>query len=432
MNAQSSHRIDYIKRGEVPDGFKKANGEIVPVEWTLYQMGTLYTERKEAGDPTLPILSVSIHSGVSDGELNEDELGKKVKRIADKTQYKTAHAGDLVFNMMRAWQGGIGVAKTDGLISPAYIVAAPNEKVYPPFMDSYIKTSRMVNTIHRQSYGITDFRLRLYWDSFAPIGCVLPGIAEQQKIADILTTQDKIVELKEKRLAEKRRQKKYLMQHLLTGKKRLPGFVGEWETSQFGNILSFMQTNTCSRNDMNSNSGEVQNIHYGDVLIKFKETIDCNKVSLPYLNDNCFSSSMTYIESGDVIIADTAEDNMVGKAVELRNVSQKVVSGLHTMLCRPQKDVFSSGWLGYFINSGAYHKQLLPLITGIKVSGLSKRSIMNTMILIPSLIEQAEILKILFTADREIELLQADINIEAQKKRALIQLLLTGIVRVKV
>ena len=151
--------------------------------WISYRLSDIYTERKEPGNESLPLLTVSIHSGVSDGELDEDELPKKVKRIEDKSQYKRAATGDLVFNMMRAWQGAIGTVHTEGMVSPAYIVAKPNDKVYPPFMDYYMKSARMVGIINRQSYGVTDFRKRLYWDSFAPIPCVLPPVREQRKIA---------------------------------------------------------------------------------------------------------------------------------------------------------------------------------------------------------------------------------------------------------
>ena len=111
-----------------------------------YSLGELYTERKEKGDPSLPILTVSIHAGVSEGELDEDKFGKKVKRIADKTQYKTARKGDLVFNMMRAWQGAIGVVRSDGLVSPAYIVAKPNGKIWPEYMDS-LRINALMNQI---------------------------------------------------------------------------------------------------------------------------------------------------------------------------------------------------------------------------------------------------------------------------------------------
>ena len=238
MTSEIKQRIEQIRRGEVPERYVKTALGLAPTDWKRYTFGDIYTERKEPGDENLPLLMVSIHSGVSDGEVDAAELPKQVKRIEDKSQYKKAVSGDLVFNMMRAWQGAIGTVRTTGMVSPAYIVAEPNDKAYPLFMDYYSRTPQMINQIDRQSYGVTDFRKRLYWDSFAPISCTLPPIEEQQKIATILTTQDRVIELKEKRLAEKQRQKKYLMQQLLTGKKRLPGFSGEWKNIKLCEVLS--------------------------------------------------------------------------------------------------------------------------------------------------------------------------------------------------
>ena len=109
--------------------------------WNRYTLGDLYTERNERGNETLQILTVSIHTGVSDGTLEEDELGKSVRRSEDKTLYKHVYAGDLIFNMMRAWQGAIGVAKSEGMISPAYISAIPDERVFPPFIN-YLESEK--------------------------------------------------------------------------------------------------------------------------------------------------------------------------------------------------------------------------------------------------------------------------------------------------
>lgn len=398
-----------------------------------YSLGELYTERKEKGDPSLPILTVSIHTGVSEGELDEDKLGKKVKRITDKTQYKTARKGDLVFNMMRAWQGAIGVVRSDGLVSPAYIVAKPNEKIWPEYMDYCMKTPRMIHAIHRQSYGVTDFRLRLYWDSFTPITCQLPPLPEQQKIATILSTQDKVIELKEKLLAQKQQQKKYLMQQLLTGKKRLLGFNEKWKVEKFSEIFDFLSTNTLSRDNLFEGVGAIQNIHYGDILTKFDEVIDLDCVCLPSIKESAIPNNCATVKSGDIIIADTAEDLTAGKAVEVQNIGDRVIySGLHTMLCRPKEQLFSDGWLGFYMNSEAYHKQLIPYIAGVKVMAISKSNIVKTYIAIPSKAEQAAIVEILSTADHEIDLLQKSIKAEKQKKKALMQLLLTGKVSVRI
>ena len=165
-------------------------------EVSLYKAGDLFSERKESGNDTLEILSVSIHSGVSSGQLDDDELGKVVKRSEDKSLYKRVYAGDLVFNMMRAWQGAIGTAETDGMVSPAYIVAEPCDKVYPPFMNYYMRTKTMINTINRMSYGLTDFRKRLYWDSFASIEIALPSFEKQVSIAAAMQAVDAVIKNK--------------------------------------------------------------------------------------------------------------------------------------------------------------------------------------------------------------------------------------------
>ena len=162
-------------------------------------MGELYTERNERGDDTLQILSVSIHSGVSDGELDTDGLGKMVRRSEDKSTYKHVYVGDLIFNMMRAWQGAIGTTKSEGMISPAYISAIPSDEVYPPFMSYLLRRKEAINQINNLSYGVTDFRKRLYWDSFVRVSCLLPSVEEQRYITEVLEKIDTLITLHQRK-----------------------------------------------------------------------------------------------------------------------------------------------------------------------------------------------------------------------------------------
>ena len=408
--------------------------------WNSFRMDEIYTERKEPGEEGLPVLSVSIHSGVSDGELDEEELGKKVKRIADKTQYRKAMAGDLVFNMMRAWQGAIGVVKTDGMVSPAYIVAKPNDKVWPLFMDYYMKTSRMIETIHRQSYGVTDFRLRLYWDSFAPIRCTLPPIEEQRRIAEILATQDRVIELYDRKIEQLQRFKKGALSKMFpksghnTPEVRFPGFTDAWEQRKFSETFAILQNCTLSRAELSATEGAALNVHYGDVLIKYGEIIDADATELPHIPDASILAKFkaSILQDGDVIIADTAEDETVGKCSEMLNLQGKsAISGLHTIPSRPN-ELFARGYLGYFMNSPAYHDQLLPLMQGTKVTSVSKAALQDTEISFPaSLIEQGKIGQYFMALDNLITLHQRKRDEEIRKKKALMQLLLTGTVRVK-
>ena len=177
-------------------------------------MGDLYTERNERGNDSLQILSVSIHSGVSAGELDADNLGKTVRRSEDKSTYKHVYEGDLIFNMMRAWQGAIGVAKNEGMISPAYISAIPNDVIYPPFMNYLLRRKEIINQINNLSYGVTDFRKRLYWNSFVKLTCEIPAVEEQKCITRLLESLDHLITLHQRKLNNLKKLKKICLEKI--------------------------------------------------------------------------------------------------------------------------------------------------------------------------------------------------------------------------
>lgn len=213
-------------------------------QWKLYEMGELYTERNERGNDKLQILSVSIHSGVSDNELDEENLGKHVRRSEDKSKYKHVYAGDLVFNMMRAWQGAIGVAKNEGMISPAYISAVPNENIYPLFMDYALRREQTIEEINSLSYGVTDFRKRLYWNSFVQVKCYLPSVEEQRKIYEVIKTLDDLIKLQQQKCDMIRKYKKGCLQKMFPKEGanipeiRFPGFTDTWEQQKLGELVT--------------------------------------------------------------------------------------------------------------------------------------------------------------------------------------------------
>ena len=400
MTPEIKLQIEQIRRGEVPERYVKNALGIVPADWKRHTFGDIYTERKEPGCEDLPLLMVSIHSGVSDGEVDEAELPKKIKRIEDKSQYKKAVSGDLVFNMMRAWQGAIGTVRTTGMVSPAYIVAEPNDKVYPLFMDYYTRTPQMVNQIDRQSYGVTDFRKRLYWDSFIQIDCILPPIEEQRKIAAILTTQDKVIELKEKRLVEKQRQKKYLMQQLLTGKKRLPGFAFEVEKTNIKAISTY-SVSTISQTTLESYEG---------------------KRLYPVYNANSIAGYVDFFENECPYISIIKDGAGIGRV----RLCEAKSSTIGTMGCIHARKGISIIFLYYLLEQVDFNKYS----NGSTIPHLYYKDYSCEKVRIPDIKEQTAIAEVLSVADREIELLRQEIEQEKQKKKALMQLLLTGIVRV--
>ena len=171
-------------------------------------------------------------------------------------------------------------------------------------------------------------------------------------------------------------------------------FRGVWEQRKFNEVFDFMQNNALSRAELSNSEGEIMNVHYGDILVKYGEVLDVKKDALTYLLDASIVKKYqaSVLHNGDVIIADAAEDETVGKCSEIAGLTDEIVlSGLHTIPCRP-KEKYAEGFLGYYMNSNAYHNQLLPLLQGTKVSSISKSAIQDTDILYPkSEVEQKQI-----------------------------------------
>jgi len=166
---------------------------------------------------------------------------------------------------------------------------------------------------------------------------------------------------------------------------RFEGHTDAWEQRKFNYVFDFLQNNALSRAELSCDSGEVLNVHYGDILVKYGEVLDVERDELTYLLDSSLASKYqsSLLQNGDVIIADAAEDETVGKCSEIAGLkTEMVLSGLHTIPCRPRMN-FAEGYLGYYMNSRAYHDQLLPLIQGTKISSISKSAIQDTEIIFP-------------------------------------------------
>ena len=210
----------------------------------------------------------------------------------------------------------------------------------------------------------------------------------------------------------------------------------DWNLALLGDITKFLSNNTFSRDKLHvdGGKGEIKNIHYGDVLVKYGSILDVSRTKIPTIDSGKIASFCpeNLAQDGDVIIADTAEDDTVCKVTELWNIGDsKVVSGLHTMWCRPDCNTFAVKYLGYFMNSVFYHIQILPLIQGIKVSSVSKNSIKDTWVCIPPLSEQSRIASALTSIDNLISSLDKLIEKKKAIKEGTMQQLLTGKKRLK-
>ena len=195
-----------------------------------------------------------------------------------------------------------------------------------------------------------------------------------------------------------------------------PFYTFSWEQRKFDEVFDCtVPNNTLSRAELSYDEGTVLNVHYGDVLIKYGSVLDVQKDDIPRIPHRCredFNGAL--LQDGDVIIADTAEDETTGKACEIGNLQgSAIVSGLHTMVCRPRNRM-ALGYLGYYLNSNAYHHQLLPLMQGIKVLSLSRSNIQKTSVSYPIAVKEQQLIAYYFSQldnlitlhQRELEKLQ--------------------------
>lgn len=205
----------------------------------------------------------------------------------------------------------------------------------------------------------------------------------------------------------------------------------KWEEKMFWDVFANLTNNTLSRECLNAESGQARNIHYGDVLVKYGAVVDVQRDGAPFVNPDVECKRWDCLKDGDVVIADTAEDETVGKAVEISNAGSDIVySGLHTIACRP-KEEFAPGYLGNYINSMSYHDQLRPYMQGIKVTSVSKTNIGLTHLLVPAIPEQRKISDCLSAVDAVIVAQQAEVDAWEQRKKGVMQKLFSQEVRFK-
>jgi len=228
----------------------------------------------------------------------------------------------------------------------------------------------------------------------------LPPITEQYRIANCVNIVEENIVETNTLISKYEAIKKATVNLLLKPK-------CNWHSIKLKEFESY-KNNTCSRSLTTTNSGRIRNIHYGDILVKFNEIVSLKDCRIDCLtNEGELRSPADYIQDGDIIIADTAEDETAGKVVEMRDLEDnRAVAGLHTVFLRPPKTLFARGWLGYWMNSRYYHDQLLPYMTGIKVLSLSRSSLSRTEVFYPSRLEQERIVSVFESINSHISALR--------------------------
>lgn len=424
------------KDKHIPQGYKDSPLGIIPKEWEVKRLGDVcdYVDYRgkspnKSSKGIFLVTAKNIRNGFIDYEISKEYV--PIDEYEETMRRGKAEVGDVIITT----EAPLGhVAQIDNpyiALAQRVIKYRGKKGILNSFLKYYLMTEKFQAILIANSTGST--ALGIKGSRLHQLPTIIPSIEEQEQICSIIQLWDTAIEKQSKLIEKLTLRKRALMQELLTGKKRLLGFSGEWKEVRLGEIVTFLKNYTLSREQLNVNDGVVHNIHYGDILIKYPYIIDCEKVFLPFVNRNVYNDSMTdFVENGDIIISDTAEDETVGKACEMQNVgNKKILAGLHTMLIRPNKGLFAPYFLGYYLNSEEYHKKLIPLIQGIKVCSIGKLAIQNTLIVIPSIDEQNAITSILVNAEKEIEFANEKlVNLQSQK-RGLMQQLLTGKKRIK-
>ena len=424
MRQDIKERVEQIRQGKVPEGYKKEKLGIVPEEWNETSFSTLFTSTSDYTDDLdkYPLYSLTIEDGITP----KTERYERSHLVKKEDSYKIVRPNDYAYNPMNLRFGAVARHKGNMpvAVSGYYDIFTTVHESDLPFMDSFLTCGPMITYYNRVSTGSLVEKQRVHFSQFLEFVLPLPSINERAKIAAILTTQNKIIELKEKRLAQKQRQKKYLMQQLLTGKKRLLEFSEEWKIKPLKKLTEKQK----KKNDgfqyrlVLSNSaqhGIVSQDQEFDKEIANEERIDGYYIVIPGAFVYNPRISVT-APCGPINVNETGETG--------------IMSPLYTVFTISSPQI-SQDFLKYYFQSSCWYKY----VKGVANYGarhdrisISDGDFFDMPIPLPTKEEQNYIAKVLSGADREIGLLRQDIEQEKQKKKALMQLLLTGIVRVNV
>lgn len=367
--------------------------------------------------------------------LKKNDVCGKVSLTRDEIHRFDARKNDVFFTRTSETPEEVGMSSVlledidDCVFSGFVLRGRPKNDMFVPEYCKYCFTTEAVRSAIIMGCTYTT-RALTNGKQLSTIEIVVPPKPEQEAIAKSLAEIDELISSLEKLITKEKAIKQGAMQELLTGKRRLPGFTREWQHFIFGELFDFIPNNAFTRAQM-SESGKVKNIHYGDILTKYGAYVNGSSDSIPYISkkvDLARFADRCYLQSADIIMADTAEDETVGKVLEVVSVDCPILAGQHTLLCRP-KVKFAPKFLGYYLNAACYHDQLIPYIVGTKVSSVSKASVAQTELVVPDYEEQQAIAEILSNMDSEIEALEQKLAKYRQVKRGMMQQLLTGKIR---
>ena len=375
---------------------------------------------------------ISVMDILSKDLLTYEKIKGSVK-VDDKIEQKNkVEKGDLVFVRSSEIREEVGWAKAylreEYALYSGFSIRGKKKSSYDTYFIELSLNHTNRNQIESKAGGSTRFNVSQ--EILNNIIILEPTLNEQIKISEFFKELDSNITLHQRKLDNVKNLKEGLLQKMFPKdgedfpEIRFPGFTDAWEQRSFSELFDLsVSSNSLSRANLNYGRGEIKNIHYGDILVKFGSIVDVNDDIVPYVTDGTVENFRSQLlRKGDIIIADTAEDETTGKAIEVIGIKDNyVVSGLHTIVARPNIN-FAQGYLGYYMNSAAYHNQLFALMQGIKVLSLSKTNLSKTKVSYPTdTAEQEKIGSLFYSLDNLIALHQRKLEHLQQQKKALLQ-----------
>lgn len=369
-----------------------------------FHLGDFFRSRRQRGRAGLPVFSVTMDNGL----VLRNTLDRKTNGDLAPEEHLLIRKGDIAYNMMRMWQGASGLAESDGIVSPAYIVVTPRNSIDPLFASYWFKSSRMIYLFWAYSYGITGDRLRLYYKDFARIPATIPPKPAQERIGRVLSTTDRAIAWVEKLIAAKRKLKQGLAQQLLTGQRRLPGCSGAWARHRLGALFT-------ERND----TGHI----YLPLL-----SVTRHLGVVPHCEANDKDSSSSDKSSYKRILpGDVGYNTMrMWQGISALSEREGIISPAYTV-CTPRHNInasFAAQLFKFPPIIYLFYRYSQGLVSD--TWNLKFRHFAQISVDIPPVSEQIRIAAVLGATDQEIALLGKKLAALRELKKGLMQKLLTG------
>ena len=420
MKESIKKRIEAVRRGEVPEGYVSENHQLRPVDWRYEKIGKYLVPHDEFSNNTeaYPLATSSRQGLMLQSEYYSDQRYEETSggfHVVPEGYVTYRHmSDDDIFRF------NVNKMGTPVLVSPEYPVFTAAAGLDQNLLMAYLNNMKEFTAYcSAQKKGST--RTRMYFSRLGEFAMPIPPVLEQQKIAEILATCDRVIELKQQLLEEKRRQKQWLMQKLLDPNSgvRLPGFAGSiWKVCCLGDIADIYSGGTPDTENEGFWNGNILWCTPSDITNTGKY-IERTEVTIS--EAGLQKSSAVLLPVGAVLMCSRAT---IGPRT-IAKVPITTNQGFKNFVCKENLD---NEFLYYALDTVL--PDLLKKAAGNTFKEVSKSDIANSKILVPGLDEQKAIACRLATADMELDLFEQELAAWQQKKKALMQLLLTGLVRV--